>query len=265
MTTQEPNEESVGLPTREELQAELLEVPDTVQPPTPDEPASLDYLLTAALRHVKGKRGGDLLAVVLVGSAARRSLTRHSDIDLIAIIKGDDDREEIIRIADRLVEIRYRGQRTVEEEIAYAPRLPPLLRKGRVLFEHDGTGSKLVEKAAHRFRQGPPPTSLYEKIRLKAQCLHWLGKAEDLSGQPAVAQYLLGIFLEDLITGFFRIRGLWLTSPADTLRFISSRDAQLGQLLTQFLSDAPLPERIELARQMTTLLFKDIPQPSRVD
>ncbi len=221
-------------------------------------------MLSAALRHVRAQRGGDLLAVLLVGSGARRVLTPHSDIDLIAVLKGDDEKEEVIRIADRLVEIRYRGQKMIERELPYAPRLPPILRKGRVLFELDATGTKLIDKAIQRFRQGPPPLTLNEKIRVKAQCLHWLGKAQDLESNPAAAGYVLALFTDDALQAFFRLRGFWLTSPADTVRFVMSREPAVGEGLTQFLAAPTLAERLDLGHRLADLIFKGIPHPPRV-
>ncbi len=264
-TTEEPCDVPSPAPTRDELQAELLEVPQPAAAPKPVEPPSMDQVLNGALRHIRGLRGGDLLAVILVGSGARRALTKHSDIDLIAVIKGEEEREEIIRIGDRLVEIRYRGHKAMEEELPFAPRLPPLLRKGRVLIEHEAVGTKLIEKAGQRFRQGPPPASLNERLGLKAQCLHWLGKAEDLKERSPTAQYLLGIFLEDLLDAYFRLRGLWLTSPADTLRFVASRDSAMGDLLAEFLTASSVQQRLEVGRRLADALFREIPNPPRVD
>src|SRR5574341_2025585 len=209
------------LPTREELNAELLDLPHPPEQPAPVDQPGVERILASALSYVRGKRGGDLVAVVLVGSGARRALTAHSDLDLIVLLKGQNEDHETVRIADRHIEIRYRGQKTVEQELAYAPRLPPLLRKGRVLFELEAAGTSLIEKAQERFRQGPAPAGLNERIRLKTDCLHWLGKAEDLSRHPAAAQYLLMIFVEALLQAFFRLRGFWLTAPADMLRFVA--------------------------------------------
>lgn len=264
-STPQPCETPPNLPSLEELQAELLDIPEPPEQPKIPEPPGQEELLAATLRYVRGKRGGDLLAVILVGSGARRALTPHSDLDLIALITGQDEGEETIRVSDRHVEIRYRGYKTVEQEISHAPRLPPLLRKGRVLFEFEAAGTKLVEKANHRFRQGPPPAGLNEKIRLKVDCLHWLGKAEDLLHQPATAQYLLGMFVEDLLQAFFRLRGFWLTSPADMLRFVASRDTGLGELLDRFMTAPTLPDRLSLGRQLANQIFRDVPNPPRVD
>ena len=50
-----------ALPSREELQAELLDVPDELEPPKEDEPSNqihLEQVLGSVLRHVRGKRGG---------------------------------------------------------------------------------------------------------------------------------------------------------------------------------------------------------------
>ena len=56
-----------------------------------------------------------------------------------------------------------------------------------------------------------------------------------------------------------------LTSPADTMRFVSSRDSTIGDLLARFMTSPTLEERLELGRQLADLLFKEIPSPARVD
>jgi predicted nucleotidyltransferase len=252
-------------PTREELNAELLPVPEPPElPPTP-EPPGTDKIIVHALGHVRGKRGGDLVAVLLAGSGARRALTAHSDLDFLVLVKGRDEGQEMIRIADRLVDIRYWSAQAVEEELSHSLRLPPLLRKARVLFEHDAVGTMLIDKAQQRFRQGPPQAGMHEKIRLKAECLHWLGKAEDLMNQPATAEYLLATFFEELLQAFFRVRGLWLTAPVDMMRFAASRDGAFGDLLDRFQGAPTTAARLDVARQLAQQLFKDIPNPQRVD
>lgn len=257
--------EAQAPPTREELNAELLPVPEPPElPPTP-EPPGTDKIIEHALGHVRGKRGGDLLAVLLAGSGARRALTAHSDLDFLVLVKGHDEGQDIIRIADRLVDIHYWSAQAVEEELSHSLRLPPLLRKARVLFEHDAVGTMLIDKAQQRFRQGPPQAGMHEKIRLKAECLHWLGKAEDLMSQPATAEYLLATFFEELLQAFFRVRGLWLTAPVDMMRFAASRDGAFGDLLDRFQGAPTTAARLDVARQLAQQLFKDIPHPQRVD
>ena len=78
-------------------------------------------------------------------------------------------------------------------------------------------------------------------------------------------QYLLMNFFEDFVNAFFRLRGLWLTSPVDVPRFIASRDAALGELAGHFLVATTLPERLNCGRDMVNLLFKDVPNPARID
>jgi hypothetical protein len=186
-------------------------------------------------------------------------------VDLIVLVKGQADAHEIVRVADRMADIRYWGHKEVEEDLSYSPRLPSLLRKARILHDHDAIGAKLIERASHRFRQGPPPANMNEQIRLKAACFHWLGKAQDVADKPATAHYLLMNFFEDFVAAFFRLRGLWLTAPVDVPRFISSRDAALGDLAEHFLVATTLPERLNCGRDMVNLLFKDVPNPARID
>jgi hypothetical protein len=183
----------------------------------------------------------------------------------VVLVKGQADGHEIVRVADRMADIRYWGHKEVEEELSHSAHLPSLLRKARVLHDHDAIGAKLIERASHRFRQGPQPANMNEQIRLKAECFHWLGKAQDLADKPATAQYLLMNFFEDFVNAFFRLRGLWLTAPVDVPRFIASRDAALGELASHFLVANTLPERLNCGRDMVNLLFKDVPNPARID
>ncbi|MFO0773494.1 MAG: hypothetical protein U0172_02355 [Nitrospiraceae bacterium] len=254
-----------AVPSREELNAELLPVPEPPEVPDAVDPPGFDDVLAAALRHVKGRRGGDLVAVLLVGSAARRVMTAHSGIDLIAVVKGDDVRDELVRVHDRAIEIRYCGDKIMTNDVKTSPRLPPLLRKARVLFELEGIGGRLIDLANDRFRQGPPRPTIYEQIRLRQDCEHWLGKAEDLHRKPAAAQYMFALFFDQLLAAFFRLRGLWPTAPADAIRFIASRDAAFGALLERFQLAPSYADRLSIGRQLVDALLKDVPLPARVD
>jgi len=256
---------ATAIPSREELNAELLAVPDLPEQPETPSPPGFEDGIEVAVRHIKGRRGGDLVGIILVGSGSRRATTPHSDIDLIALVKGQADSHEILRVGDRLADIRYHGYEEVKEELAYSLRLPSLLRKGRILHDHDGVTAQLVEKAHQRFRQGPPTASINEQIRLKAECFHLLGKAQDLVDKPGTSQYLLTLFYEDCITAFFRLRGFWLTAPVDIHRFMFSREPALADLAGQFLTAMSLTDRLNFGRQFADLLFKDVPNPARID
>ena len=205
------------------------------------------------------------MAVLLVGSAARRSVTAHSDINFIVLVKGQDEADETVRVAERVIDIRYRNYKLVDQELGRAVRLPPLLRKARVLFEHEALGIKLVEKAVQRFRQGPPPASVNERIRLKAQCLRLLGKADDLQGHAGSSHYLLARLAEELFQAFFRLRGFWLTAPPELLRFVQSRDPEVGELFEQFLIASDIPMRLSTARIIIEKVFQKTPGPARID
>ncbi|MGQ0694704.1 MAG: nucleotidyltransferase domain-containing protein [Nitrospiraceae bacterium] len=261
----ESNTTTTSTPTREELNAELLAVPEPPEQPETPHPPGFEESIEIALRHVKGRRGGDLVGVILVGSGARRAVTPHSDIDLIALVKGEADSREILRVGERLADIRYHGHKAVEDDLACSLRLPPLLRKGRTLYDHDGISAALIEKANQRFRQGPPPARMNEQIQMKAECYHWLGKAQDFVEKPGTAQYLLTLFYEECVLAFFRLRGFWLTAPVDIHRFMHSREPALADLAGQFLTATTVTDRLNFGRQFADLLFRDVPNPARID
>jgi predicted nucleotidyltransferase len=225
----------------------------------------MDDILDVALRHMKGNRGGDLVVILMVGSGARRTLTAHSDLDLVGLVKGAYEGGELLRVANRLVDIRYRDIPSVEEELDTSLRLPSLLRKAKVLFDVEDVAGQLLDKANQIFKQGPPPAKMNERIQLKADCFHWLGKAEDLRDHPATAQYLLNQFLEDYILAFLRLRGFWLTAPADTIRFIGSREPAIGDLLERFMTSPSIGDRLAVGNQLANLLFREVPHPPRID
>jgi predicted nucleotidyltransferase len=228
-------------------------------------PSELEQVLPKAVRHIKAKRGGDLAAIFLVGSATREALLPHSDINFIVLVRGSDSRHELVRIQDRLVEIRYLGLASADEQLKMSLRLPATLRRARVLFEYEAEGSHFLEQAHARFRQGAPPLTMHERIRLRADALHWLGKVEDHAEQPAMAQYLFSIYLDECINAFHYLRGFWLTSAKESLQFISQRDPALGELLQQALTTPDLLLRLEIGRRIADCLFKEIPAPARID
>jgi predicted nucleotidyltransferase len=252
-------------PSREELQAELLPLPEAPPPPEPVLPPGVEAILEIALRHVRGKRGGDLVGIVLVGSGAKRALTAHSDLDLIALVKSPPEHDEIVRVADRQVDIRYREAKAVEEELPFTPRLPGLLRKARVLYEVEGVATRLRDKAQQAFRQGVPAPTLNERIRLKADCLHWLGKAEDLKHDLPAAQFVFNGFLDSALHAFFRLRGFWPTAPAEAVRFVAARDQTLGDTLEQAITSSPFESRLAAGQKLAAQLFHDVPNPQRID
>lgn len=236
--------------------------------PAPEKPApvpEIEQIIAKAVRHVRAKRGGDLAAIILAGSAAREALTPHSDVDLLVLVLGKDNSHELVRVLTRNVDIRYLGVSIAEELVQTSPRLPIILRKARVLFELETAGTLLLQKAHARFRQGPPPLTLHEKIKLRTEILHWLGKAEDRQAEPAIARHLISVFLDESMNAFYQLRGFWPASPIDHLRFISQRDGTLGDLLMQALSAADLADQLTTARRIADHLFKDIPSPARID
>jgi predicted nucleotidyltransferase len=225
----------------------------------------IEQILAKAVRYVKAKRGGDLAAIILAGSAARDALSPHSDVDLLVLVLGKDNSHELVRVLTRTVDIRYLGVSVAEEQVQTSPRLPIILRKARVLLELEAAGSQLLQKAHARFRQGPPSLTIHEKIRLRTETLHWLGKAEDRQAEPAIARHLVSIFLDESMSAFYQLRGFWPASPVEHLRFISQRDGALGELLKQALSASDLADQLAAARRIADYLFRDVPSPARID
>src|SRR5207245_9740250 len=101
--------------------------------PAKDESVSESaQVIAQAIRYVKAKRGADLAAIILAGSAARDAMTSHSDVDLLALVLGSDNGHELVRILSRIAEIPDLGIPEAEEQVNTSPRLPTILRTARV-------------------------------------------------------------------------------------------------------------------------------------
>lgn len=56
-----------------------------------------------------------------------------------------------------------------------------------------------------------------------------------------------------------------MTAPVDIHRFMHSREPALADVAGQFLSATNLADRLNFGRQFADLLFKDVPNPARID
>jgi hypothetical protein len=49
------------------------------------------------------------------------------------------------------------------------------------------------------------------------------------------------------------------------LRFLNSRDPALAELMEQFLTVTDIAGRIDIGTQLIAAVFKDVPNPARID
>src|SRR2546422_581010 len=143
---------------------------DAAPAPAKDESAAeTTQVIAKAVRYVKAKRGGDLAAIILAGSAARDAMTSHSDVDLLVLVLGADNSHELVRILSRIVEIRYLGASEAAEQLNTSPRLPISLRNQVMgeFLQQAFTATDLTDQLAtarriadHLFKDIPAPARI---------------------------------------------------------------------------------------------------------
>ncbi|MDR4472723.1 MAG: hypothetical protein MRJ92_08780 [Nitrospira sp.] len=171
------------------------------------------------------------------------------------LVEGPADAQEMIRVGDRLVDIRYSGTKRRDHLFDPSGTIAP---EGTVLYDHDDIAAQLIAKAAQRFRQGPPAAGIHERIRLKAECLHWLGKVEDLRDRPQQPNISCNCSLKNCVSAFFRLRGLWFTAPVDTLRSrLTTRHQKVAGGFWRRAHDATSPS----VAALPTPVLPEIPSP----
>ena len=225
----------------------------------------LNNILPIAVQHVKAKRGGDLLGIIMSTAGHNHRSKRKGKIVLLIVIKGEERETYWVRVKRQLIEILYRGHQELNEELQTSLHLPSLLRKARVLYERDGVASKICETTTKRFKQGPPNLSLTEKIGLKAECYHWLGKMQEAMEHPDHLRYIVPAFIDQVIVAWFRLLSLWPVSLSEELQLISSRDQVLGKGLRDIWNEHDPTKQVELAQRIASHVLKDVPWPARLD
>lgn len=194
--------------------------------------------------------------VILYGSRIYGTARPDSDWDVLALHRGGD-------------RTMYHGQVEgvgevnayiyPEYDAVYDPKNPsPIynpgdylvrLRDGRVLVQEMSWGDQVVRVAKQAFQAGPPPFSPSILAQWRYQ-LHeyWPGLLEHPHYDPVAAQYIRHRMVHVCLDLYFRVRGLWPTSPKESFMYFREHDPAAHDAFVQAMApDATVADFRRLA------------------
>lgn len=156
--------------------------------------------------------------IILYGSRARKSASKTSDYDIIAIReKGDFERD------CRLFEGIYLDIFIYSKDDIKSPDKSLIrIKDGIVLCQKDRLGDDLLNKVNSIFKAGPPPTPNWEKHEINIWVVKMLDRAKLNDIESNFRRHWL---LYDLLECYFKQRDAWYLGPKESFAWLKCNDA----------------------------------------
>lgn len=227
--------------------------------------ATLDEVLQRA-----GNLPG-LVALVLVGSAARGELLPHSDIDVMAVIADDagwaapvrdGGRDVFFNAEGRQVELSYttpsRLERRMREEAAEGRRARMDWAEDGVVLEGRGTALDVLQATALALlADGPRPLTPDERSWEVFDAWNSLKDAVDSETDETLTALLGMRGFEQLLRLFLRLSQTWEPRPRMLLSAINDATPSFAQLARGYLEAPDAGGRISSLQRMASWLERE--------
>jgi hypothetical protein len=153
----------------------------------------------------------------LYGSRARKSASKTSDYDIIAIReKGDFERD------CRLFEGIYLDIFIYpEDDIKNPDKSLIRIKDGIVLCQKDRLGDDLLNKVNSIYKAGPSPTPDWEKHEINTWVVKMLDRAKLNDIESNFRRHWL---LHDLLECYFKLRDAWYLGPKESFEWLKCND-----------------------------------------
>jgi len=193
--------------------------------------------------------------VILYGSRARGDNRENSDIDVFCINDLGDSTTDA-----RLWRGLYLDAWIVPQQAISDPANYLHLRDGKILYEENGVGSRLLEWVRKRFEEGREPMSQgkYEHYLL------WFQKMLKRSSSGDVeANYRRHWMLVDLLQVYFEAQGEWYLGCKLSFEWLQENQPEMYRFFEQIYrpgaTQAELEEGVENILQYMSTLRQALP------
>lgn len=199
--------------------------------PDPAAQARLEAALPAALARVTSTPG--VYAVLWCGSAARGEADAHSDLDLHALVTGDQRWRSSFVVDGVPVEAFHNPARKVRAMFAVPDAASlAMFAGGRVLVPHPDLEA-LIAEARALYAAGPVPRPLTPAGR--HLLVDEVVEARSTQAGPMHAFHVVGAAAR-LVRALYAARGWWEVKPRAWLSDLQGRDPQAARHLQAALN-----------------------------
>jgi len=192
---------------------------------------------------LKSLRADPQISIVqLFGSAQRKQVTEHSDIDLYIVT----DRREFWRASEEVggveVEKVFCPLNVLHKRLTtYNAVVLQAFATGETLLDRDGKARELVALARKIYQQGPPPLKREQLDVHRAMLTRIIQKLERLPGDSPEARFLAGDGIQRAVTVFYQHHRLWIRGLQHCVSDMRGRDPQTAELLVRYLMEGGHP------------------------
>lgn len=214
-------------------------------------------------RYIESKQlDPSILGIILFGSWARGNNRNNSDFDLLIITQA-----ETRRLVERVDASVFESVLCTEESAKtfWSSNLDDcadLWSYAKVLFDRDGTVSRLKDFANTLIGRGKPKMAKWEEEHKHFDCEDLVRASEKVATQdPLSAVFLLQQNVWHLTELYFNLRGLWTPPPKQRMAAIQTKAPRFYKLLLDFnqcdgtLSPPSFDRRASLVREMIEDVF----------
>lgn len=186
--------------------------------------------VTYVTRIMQDEFGAHLEGILWTGSRVTGRAQMNSDWDFFVIHDALWRQRRMFEVAGDEVELFINPVAQILREYAREESATiGMFAEGRVVLDPHGTMQQLVEEAQRRWRQAPMPWTVAERDQWRYETVDLLKDVEDvMADDPDSASYLIGLTVQKLLEGYYRLNGHWEPKPKYVLPDIASQSSNMA-------------------------------------
>ncbi len=210
----------------------------------PTEHSALGLALTLAVETLKREFGGDLLSIILTGSAHSETSTEFSDVDLCVLTRRPFVQRQRRTFMNRRFDIFVDPPERIEEVIGarQAPFLILMYANCRIILDTDGTAKTLIEAAKMARDLGRAEPDDGNRFRYRSEIVDiFLNILE--STDPVTVNFLVGSLVQQLVEAYWLENRLWSSHRKLAMSTLAQQDHRLFAIIVSLTSHSLELER----------------------
>lgn len=195
-----------------------------------------DAIIQQVVALLQAEFGAKLVGVLAGGSRLRGEGDINSDLDLVVVIALPQRRRRNIVLGGVEVEMflnpPFQMRRYFEQDRTSGRGLMPhLCSTGHVVYDPYGTLAELQAEARAIWEAGPPALNARAIWHIRYATADGLRDIQDvLQADPARAAYLIGWWLPQIVSNYYRIKRRWQIKPKRVLTELETWDMPAATL-----------------------------------
>jgi predicted nucleotidyltransferase len=184
------------------------------------------------------RKNPEMSLVQLFGSAQRKQLTEHSDVDLYVLTTQRLFWRESEVVEGIEVEMVICPPHVLHKRLTVGdPLALQAFATGETLFDRDRKAAELTALARKRYQEGPAAMKPEQAIFQRAMLTRIAQKLERLPPDAPEARFLAGDGIQRAVALFYQRHRLWSRGLQHCIHDMRERDPGTAELLVRYLQE----------------------------